>query len=597
MAAVTRALAALIALAVILHLAQSIVAAAMFLAFVAAFLFPAIVLASRAPHIRDLPPDLRMIAASVVVILFSAPWYFARKAIGMPLAADAVLCVVLIALAVRLIPHFEFRPTPLLAAVPVVFALAWLGYAARIGNRVHYFGLFAIDFGNLVSVVSSLRASSMLPLAYVVDGGPLNYHWLYFTLPATLADFLGLAMPNANALILTNLLMALLLVHTVVTIARSVWPAAIVLFAPFTVYAYQLVAARLELGWLEVPARNHLLLSPLNSMIVFGNNTFALVLALFTLAMLERWNAGGKIGDAILGVLALAAIIGYSITLVFPLAGALLVWTLIGRVRKPWLALPLAALAGIGAIATFRAIGILGSDSSRRIAFAFDGGAFLRMVVLGMLPLWLLLILRGRQRLTLHHVLIAVALAVPSVLLIEGSITGNVDFSMKTASLIAVAFAPLIAIPEGRRRTLALAIVAVGVLHSAAYVLQYPWYRMQGRGRGESIAAGYHDAMVWIRDHTARNVVVIDPASVPVSTVVWPMIVAERRVWLPTQYTESALIASSSALTMRQRLSEWQANRMPRTDVAVLAYPCETARAWWRTEQRFGMWSVCVRKR
>lgn len=584
MAFVTRVLALAGALALVLHLAQSVIAAAMFIAYLLLFLVPAVVAVARTPQIRDLPPDLRITASAVLVVLASVPWYFARKALGMPLVTDVIACAVLTTLALRGRERPQFRLSPLAAGVGAAFALVWLGYAARTGNSVRFYGLFAVDFGNLVSIVSSLRVSPILPLGHVVDSGPLHYHWLYFTLPATLADFLGLSMPNANALILTNLVMALLLVHTVTALARALWPAAVVLFAPFSVYAYQLAASRLELGWLEIPARNHLLLSPLNSMITFGNNTFALVLVLFTMAMLERWNSEGKIGDAILGVAALAAIIGYSVTLIFPLAGALIVWTLLGRVRRPWIIVPLAALTGAAAILVFRSIHVLGTDPTRRIAFAFDNGAFLRMVALGMLPLWVLLVVRGRQALTFQHVVIGAALIVPSVLFIEGSPTGHVDFSMKIATLIAVACAPLLAIPAGWRGWIALAFVAVGLLQSAAYVLQFPWYRVSGHGRHESIPAGYHDALAWVREHTRTGAVVFDPASVPVQTVLWPMVIAERRVSLPTRYTESVLITS------RPRAEEGVA----RAEVAVLKSPCEAESPNWRTARRFGEWSVCI---
>lgn len=598
--AVKRVLAALLALAVVLHLAGSVLAAATFVAFVAAFLIPAVLLISRAPHIRDLPDDVRLIASAIVFVLLSAPLFFLRKAIGMPLAFDAVTCAVLIALAIRRLKTSNLELQTSYFAIAIAFSLVWLGYAVPHGADIRFYGLFAIDFGNLVSAVSALRASPMLPLAYVDGTGPFSYHWLYFTLPATLADFLGMRMPNANALILTNLLAALLFAHTLATIARNAWAAAVVMFAPFTVYAYQVAAARFELGWLELPARNHLLLSPINSMIVFGNNTIALVLALFALAMLARWNEEGKLGDALLGVIALAAIIGYSITLVFPLTGALLIWTLMGRVRRPLIVLPLAALTGAAALALFRAIDVIGGETSRRLTFDFDGGAFLRMALLGMIPLWGLLILAGRQSLTLHHVLIAVALAVPTCLFIDGSPTGQVDFSMKTASLIAVAFTPLIApalrIDRRRVRWLALALVVFGAAHTAAYVLQFSWYRMNGRGRGESLPRAYYDALVWIREHTSTDTVVIDPTSIPRATALYPMMIAERRVWLPTLYTESILVGRTDP-AIGLRIPDWQLRARPVADVALLMSRCEDASPWWKTEKQFGRYSICVRRR
>lgn len=408
----------------------------MFLAFVAAFLFPAIVLVSRAPYVRDLPPDLRFTAAAIVVVLLSTPWYFARKALGMPLAFDAVTCVVLIALAVR--KPFELRTSRLTLAVPVVFSLAWLGYAARAGYSVRFHELFASGFAKGVSIVSSLRASSMWPLAFVVDGGPLREPWFHFTLPAMLADFLGLSMPNANALILANLLIALLLVHTVASVAQGIWPAAIALFA---------------------------VVAPVQSMIAFGDHTFVLILVLFAIAMFRR--------SAVVGAIAVMVAIAYS----FP-----------------------------------------------------PGATF-----------------------------------------------------TKIASLIAVACAPLIAFAVRRAPKIAIIIAAIGFAYTAVYLLQFPW------SRGETIPAGYHDALVWIRDHTPRNAVLFDPASVPVSKVLWPMVIAERRVWLPTR--------STPAPNLGYRLREWQTSRPARGDVAVMVARCETSSSGWRTATRFGQWSVCVRRR
>ena len=597
---------ALLDAAVVVHLAGSWAAAAMFAAFVALIVMPAITL---------VPAPL--------VIFAAVPWFFLRKAVGMPLVVDIVTAAVLIALALRpsprragrrcreaadegrhpaaIAPHPALRATlsplrgardlrprlPLLTfvVVPILFALVWLGWHVPVGNEVRFYGLFGIDFGNLVAVVSTLRASPMLPLSYVAGGGPLSYHWLYFTIPAALADFGGGSMPNANALILVNLLVAMLLVQAVASIASEKIAAAIVLFAPFTTYFYQAIAGRIALGPLAVPFRNHLLLSPLNSMVAFGNNTVALVLAIAALVSLERWNAEGKLRDLVAGCVALAAIAGFSITLVFPLTIAFFVWTLLGRVRRLWLALGVAVVAGAAALAIFGVLHVIGGDSTRHLAVAFDRGAFLKMVIFGMVPLWLL----ARWRpLTIYHVVIGACVAVPTMLYLAGSPTGASDFSMKIASLMAVAFAPLIVV----RRALMVAVVAgAGLIQSAAYVLQFPYYRLRHDTKnGVAVPRDYANAQAWIRDHTPRSAVVVDPHELRNRDEIFTLILAERRVWLPTAYAKTYLIHSLPQAAIAERETMPPEAMARQADVLLVPYAPPSAA--WRPVFRQGAWVV-----
>jgi hypothetical protein len=581
---------------IVLHLAGSVTAAAMFLAFVAGIVIPAVALARRA---APLP------LAAAIVIVAAVPWFFLRKAVGMPLVVDAATAAVLMFFAwrTRALPAGDSSPSTRLGMtlmplvtfgfVPIVFSLVWLGWNVPAGNELREYGLFGIDFGNLVSVVTSLRASPMLPLSYVDGAGALSYHWLYFTIPAALADFGGGSMPNANALILANLLVALLLVEAVRSIATDWRAAAIVLFAPLTTYFYQVLSARLPLGPLALPTRNHLLLSPLNSMIVFGNNSVALVLAIVALTQLERWNRDGRVRDLVAGCIALAAIIGYSITLLFPLALALVVWTLFGRVRRPLVALPLAAAAGALAAAIFLALHIVGGGGTRHLALAFDRGQFLRMVILGMVPLWFL---ARRRELTIFHVVIASCIAVPSMLYIAGSPTGASDFSMKIASLLAISFAPLIVIPTGWRALVAALVVAAGVIQSAAYVLQFPFYRLRHvTTNGVGLPRDYAGALAWIRENTPASAIVIDPHELNNREEIFTLILGERRVWLPTAYAKEFLINGvPPAVAQRERL--WHAfpasaEAMAR-EADVLLVPFAISSPAWRPVHREGAWIV-----
>ncbi|MBV8544978.1 MAG: hypothetical protein JO088_09545 [Acidobacteria bacterium] len=630
----TKTIVAAVIVAVLLFVGGGPAAAGVFVVFALFFLLPAFVIVSRAPFVRMMPPDLRIIAAAIIVVLLAVPWYFVRRLSPMTLPFDLAASIVLTLVAMRFAApgtlFDELRPAvrrlviPVLVVLPLLFAMVWLGFEVRAGNEVRYYGLLAVDFGNLASVVSALRASPMLPQSYVAGGGIFSYHWLYFTLPALLSDFLGVTMPSANALILTNLLMAALLFHTIVTAARwfneevserfASGAAAVVVFAPFTTYFYQAAATRFPIGWFALPTRNHLLLSPLTSMLIFGNNTFALVLALFVAIALDRWNGEGKIGDALFGVAALAVAIGYSVTLVFPLALTLMMWTLLGRVRRPIVALGLAALSGAAAVAIFFAIGVLTSGGSRHIAIGFDRGQFFRMVLFGLAPLWVIVLLAGRRSLSIFHVLIAVSIAVPTMLYTTGSAGSMIDFSMKTGSLVAIAFAPILPAALERlfgggiarwRVAAATIVIALGLIQTAAFVLQFPWYRAtRPAAHAYAMPADYHDALVWIRDHTPRQAVVIDPQGLRTQEVLYPMMVGERRVWLPTVFTNEVLISSSR---VTGRVPVWNAfiagdeaaRQRAAAEADYLVVRGSVTSPSWR-EVRRGEWSVfesALRKR
>jgi hypothetical protein len=572
-----RALAAAIVvldLAVVVHLAGSLRAAAMFVAFVGCIVVPVVFL-----------------ARSPIVILAAVPWFFLRKATGMPFVVDVATAAVLIACAFRWGSRPRVRmPAVTFAVVPILFALVWLGWNAPVGNEIREYGLFGIDFGNLVAVVSTIRASPMLPLSYVAGAGPLSYHWLYFTIPAALADFGGGSMPNANALVLANLLTAMLLVQAVASIASNRVAAAVVLFAPFTTYFYQALAARIALGPLALPTRNHLLLSPLNGMITFGNNSVALVLAIVALVQLETWNRDGRVRDLAAGCVALAAIIGYSITLVFPLALALLVWTLLGRVHRPLIALPAAAVIGAIAAAIFWELHVIGGGGTRHLAIAFDRGQFLRMVIFGMVPLWAL---ARRRELTIFHVAIAACIAVPTMVYLAGSPTGASDFSMKTASLMVICFAPLLVTA---RSLVAALVVTAGLIQSTAYVLQFPVYRVRHVTKnGVGIERDYARALAWIRENTPPSAIVIDPHELQNHDEIFTVILGERRVWLPTAYAKEVLV-NGLPPSMSQREAMWRtfpasAEAMAR-EADMLVVPFTFDSPAWQPAHREGSWVV-----
>ncbi len=612
--------------AVLVHLGGGAGAAALFLLCCGFLLLPAVMLAMRAPVLRSMPADLRLVSAAALIVLLAVPWYFVRKAIGLPLVVDLATSILLTAAALRFVAPRrllgELRPVlrplamPCLVVLPLIFSLIWLGFEVRLGTQVRYYGLLAIDFGNLASVISALRASPMLPLSFVAGTGALRYHWLYFTLPATLADFLGASMPSANALILMNPPVAGLLFHAVRTAvvwfdegahARSATAAAsVALFAPFTTYFYQGIASHLP-AWLALPTRNHLLLSPINSMVTFGNNSFALVLVLLALIQLERWNREGRRGDLAVAVIALCMIIGYSVTLVFSLAATVLGWTLLRPGRRPAIALLWFGLTGALAVALFLSIGILATGGSRQLAAGFDQGQFLKMVFLGIAPLWFLALIGSHlPRIGVFQLLILFSIAVPSFLYVTGGSGALIDFSMKTGSLIAVALAPLIApgiervlqAPRLRWRTIAGGLLmAMGLVQTSVYVLQFSWYRMaRPDARGWSVPADYHDALIWIRDHTPPASVVVDGEGASVGEVLAPMMIGERRVWLPTLYTEQSLIVESPSTVRRDvwmafLAGDQAASRQLASEADYLLVPGAVHAGPWR-EVRHGTWNI-----
>jgi hypothetical protein len=526
-------------LAIVVWLAGGVRNAAVFLLFFAFLFVPAVLLLSRVTG--------DVLLAVVATIVLFVPYFLLRKFIGLPLDIIAALALWSAAAMPPLSIAAAWPPHSI--TIPLSFAAVWTGYAVHAGSETRYYGLFAIDFGILASSVASLRASPLLPESFVAGGGRLVYHWLYFAFPATVQ------IPAVNALELTNLIVACLLFYAVTRLTGSRLAAAIALFAPFSFYYLQVAAARLGLS---MPERNSLLLSPLNSMLAFGNNTFALVLVCVAMLYLERWNRGGAKRDAAIACAALVLVPGYSITLVFPLALWLLILFVIGDIRRRVTALLIAAAAGVAGFALLLALGVIGGASAgRHLGIAFDGGAYALMIVFGMLPLWVIAAMGVSRRTRIPAILALCCAVVPMLLYLPGSPTGMVDMSMKIASLTAIAAAPLIAAALERRRNALIAAVAIlGLLQSAAFLLQYPWYRLRGSStRVRAIPADYERALLWIRDHTPRSASVVDPEGLHYRDALFTTMVGERRVWLPTPYTDTFLITSGGAdLAARKRL-------------------------------------------
>lgn len=611
-------------LAIIVYLAGGMAHAAVFVAF-AVFLFvPA---ASLLWHVSSLRHDaaagsLRLLHAFVAAIVLAVPYLLLRKAVGFGAVFDFAAALVLTFFAARggVMRSFiaavgeSLRGAVLsMTAIAVCFATVWTGFSVQAGAETRFYGLFAIDFGVLAADVISLRMSPFLPLSFVSGGGRIVYHWLYFAFPATLADFGGADLPAINALLLTNLIVAGLLffavtsfVRAFVATPRAVLAAAITLFAPFTYYYYQAVAGRFDLRWLALPARNYLLLSPLNSMMTFGNNCCAIILAIVAAIGLRRWNEQGRRSDAIAAMVAAVAIIGYSITLVFPVALWLVVLFVIGDIRNRPVIAAIAAAAGVFGIVLLYALGVIGGASGgRHVAVAFDHFGFLRMLAFGMLPLWLAFVLGFERRLRSPAVLAGCCVAVPTFLHLAGSPTGHIDFSMKIGTLLAIACAPFVAVALERRgfaRAVVLTAIVLGLVQSAAYVVRYPWYRLRGSGsRFRAIPADYGRALLWIRERTPRSASVIDPEGLRYRDALFTTMIGERAVWLPTPYTDAFLITSGGEdLDARRKLwDDFAAHPADARSSEALAeradyliLPRRPDPAGWRLETCTGAWCV-----
>ncbi len=188
----------------------------------------------------------------------------------------------------------------------------------------------------------------------------------------------------------------LLAIDRPIAASTVVMAAGVVTLGSLVMYPYQAlvgIAVRLtHIQSLAIAVRNGLLLSIPNSLTVFGNNTMALAMALLVLVMLLEWNRRLEKSHLVLGAIFLAMIIGYSITLIFPMALTLGIWLLLARIHRPLLAAIFFGVIG-AAIAGTMAFGLHLFGPGKDLAVAFDNGAYLRHVLFAFSPLWALALL------------------------------------------------------------------------------------------------------------------------------------------------------------------------------------------------------------
>jgi len=635
--------------AMLLYLGQGGVAGARLAAFVFGVLFPGAALLSTISPIQRLPQGVRAITAISLAMLCVTPAFYIRRDLPGPgWLADLLFIAALCFWAQHrrayasfwhdiASPLFRASAPFLFLALPALFVLTWMGFQVQEGGQVFYYGLFPIDFGNLTSIVALINASHGLPHWPLSGSEVVNYHWLFFAFPAWLSSFGGGHTPDAISFVVCNYIAACILFLAIAVTAdhvlRAVDPdqpvaastiamaTGVVALASLVMYPYQMLvglAVRLtHIQSIAITARNGLLLSLPNSMTVFGNNSMALALALLALVMLLEWNRRLDKGHLFIGAAFLAMIVGYSITLVFPIALALGIWLLLGHIRKWPKAVVCLSVVG-AAIIGIMAFGLHLFGSNKGLAVAFDNGAYLRHVLFALTPLWALAWM-GRAiwtKLSLFWTLIICCVIVPSFLYIPNTLTGHIDFSMKIASLIAVAAVPLACVGLARClqnwrapvAIVALTLVALGLACTAAYAGQFAFMRLQhNHDRTMVLPSDYMSALQFIRDNTPVDAIVIDPQSVPYSLTMPTVFIAERRVFLSTKYAEQTLataaIFSDETATRNHDFDLWakgyfqdktlSARFASQADYCLLSEPGLAASDEnWARVQNFGDYSI-----
>lgn len=568
--------------------ARDALVALQFSVFLVTFVLPALAVMS-AYFARVLGTrTLAVFLSFHTLVLSLVPLYLLRKSLApWGEALDALLIIALLSASRRReVRDFVGRwaaensirrigPLALLG-VALIFSTLWLGFETQEGEVVWYAGQFGIDFGNLSNVVTLLRISPSTPLNEVAGVGALNYHWFFFALPAYFCDFAGWDIRSTEGLVLCNAFMAWIFYLWLLEAASLLVPngvsekvrhatALVVVFASNINYSTDTISSLLPYDVLATLARNHLILSPINSMANFANNTLAVGAILALPSLIGHWNRHRQPLTAFLGISVFLSMIGLSVTLFFSTFLALLVWTLAGRIHALWKIMVFASISGLAAAAAYDALEVVGSARSG-LAIKFDGGRFLLRTLLTHTPLLFLAAIGAAKSpaLDLYRVIWLSALAVPSWLLVRPN-----DFSMKNGTLMAVILTPLVgrAIawlheePRKRRSigVLALALCGLGLLNASAYIGQFPAYRIlqtEFRGNlGFSIPVDYWNVLRCLRESSPRSSVVWDFAIPETTRVSTALLVGERRSYFPQR--DSGLETAREAIELR--METWHA--------------------------------------
>lgn len=584
-------LAWLPSLAAVGYLAGDLWHVLQFAAFLLLLILPAVAIIARSTPFERFDPPLRLAVACLLTALAGVGLFYARRVFPSAAWFDGGLALGLcVGSGWRNARRHLFKDLgrcvsgPLsilpLGVLPLAFICTWTGFATPAAESLKFNGLMAVDFGNLVAVAALVKISPGLPELHVVGQGSLHYHWLYYTLPAWLSDFLGGDMPLANAVILMNLAVSQVFMLAVSQLAKAfsfrrphpgtafvtTW---VITLAPLITYGWWLLSYLS--GKNLFGDRNSMILSPINSLLIFGNNTLAVAMIVAAVLLLLRWNEEQKPVLGICLALLLSMIPAYSATMTPSVGLAFFVWFLLGRVRRPLFAAALAIGVAVLAYPLLRGLHILGGSTG--LGLGFDGGDWFWTFGLCAAPLCMLTLvgLFERRELTLPTLMAAAGLIVPSLIYTEGTQSNASTFSMKSGTLVIVVMLPLVLagverVLRGRTSELAslfcVVLVFAGLLNATLYILQNPWMAMTGVTFRESILpANYCACLEHLRKHSPRQAIVLDSIEMQsADPVIWTAALAERRIALPSGFwSETYLPERQKELDSKRRaFDQWR---------------------------------------
>lgn len=525
-----------------------------------------------------------------------------------------------------------------LIIVPLLFFLIRLGNEVVEGAEVVYYGQLYIDFGVLKGITNLLVASDFMPESFVYGTGPLSYHWLFFAVPAWNSDLLGCSHDMNGVLSIANYVAAIFLYrclsHAISLAIRStggrhqrVWSdlgAAVVLFGMNLRYFHEAASSITGWAFLDPGERNGLLLSLSNSVINFGNITFAVSLLILVVMSLHRWTDSGNRWYLWLSCLWVGCTPMLSATTVPGIAIGIGLACLLKWVRSPWYSLACFAAIGLGCTLFFRYLGAFDSQSSAP-RLSWDGGQFLKNCVFAS-PLFVLPFLsrcnlcRGSSLWGLGICVSIGLMIIPSLLTLGHMITPS-DLSMKNYTALAAVVGVLVIgtlgemVRQGSTRTIRYRryivgfLIVLGAVNSSAYamsslMMRYPRaFGPIGKIRGGSRTAfdgDYFRALRFINQNNERSAVLLaEPSTLLVDPT---SIVAGNRTFLPN----AAFLQQSRGKVREQLLErdmhwvEWKASGFNHADISrwfadrveLLLVDQEIRSSDWAMVGTYGKWRI-----
>lgn len=525
-----------------------------------------------------------------------------------------------------------------LVLLPLLIGLVRTGNEVIEEGNVAYYGQLYIDFGVLKGITNLLVASDFLPESFVYGTGSLSYHWLFFAVPAWNSDLLGQRHDMNGVLSIANYLAAIffycclsqaiaLATGPIGGVNRSDWSrlgAIAVIFGSSIRYFHE--AAFSITGWsfLGLGERNRLLLSLPNSMINFGNSTFALGLLLLALASLSRWNKSGNKWDLWFSCLWVAFLPMFSATTVPGVAIGIVIACLWNQVRSPWFSLICFAVVGLVIMLFFRLLGAFDSQADPP-QISWDGGQFFKNCLFAspLIALPLLLVFRSRHQENLWNLCVCAGIGLigfPSFVMLGQALTSS-DLSMKNYTAIVAVLGGLAVItlfkpgrPWGASNCRGLRIVGgvmilLGLINSSAYamsslMMRYPASFGPVKGiRGVSrttLDRDFFRALSLINERYDPSAVVLsEPSTLLIDPVV---VVAGRRPFLANEFSLGQSIAAirqelfhrdanwrrwKESTFSDKPLSHWFSER-----VDILLVDQEFESSHWSSAANFGKWHV-----